>query len=62
MTQTELELVDLEVAESRYYMNKEIVSDDEYEEFLKFIEEYESEKKRKQENSLLMWIYNKIKK
>ena len=62
MTQTELGLVDLAVAESRQYMNKEIVSDDEYEEFLKFIEEYESEKKRKQEGSLLMWIYNKIKK
>lgn len=41
--------------------NKETISEDEYKEFLKFMEEYELEKKKRREGSLLMWIYNKFK-
>lgn len=40
--------------------DKEIISDDEYEEFLLFIDEYKRKKKEKEENSLIMWIYNKL--
>lgn len=40
--------------------DKEIISDDEYEEFLSFIDEYKRKKKEKEETSLIMWIYNKL--
>lgn len=43
-------------------MSKEIVSDDEYKEFLEFLDEYNAKKKEKQDKSLLYWIYRKLKK
>lgn len=43
-------------------MSKEIVSDDEYKEFLEFLDEYNAKKKEKQDNGLLYWIYKKLKK
>lgn len=37
-----------------------IVSDEEYQEFLKFVEEYKRKREEKKDNSFLMWIYNKL--
>ena len=43
-------------------MSKEVVSDEEYKEFLEFLDEYNAKKKEKQDKSLLYWIYRKLKK
>ena len=38
-----------------------IISDEEYKEFLEFIDKYNAKKKEKQEKSLLYWIYRNLK-
>lgn len=43
-------------------MSKEIVSDEEWKQWLEFLDEYNSKKKEKQDKSLLYWIYKKLKK
>ena len=42
-------------------MSREIVSDEEYKEFLEFLDEYNAKKKEKQDKSLLYWIYKRLK-
>ena len=42
-------------------MSKEIVSDLEWQEWLEFLDEYNTKKKEKQEKSLLYWIYKRLK-
>ena len=42
-------------------MSSQIVSDEEYKEFLEFIDEYNAKKKEKQDKSLLYWIYKRLK-
>lgn len=42
-------------------MSKEFVSDSEWEEWLEFLDEYNAKKKEKRENSLLYWIYKRLK-
>ena len=58
---TNLTILGLEDMVVQMGNNKETISEDEYKEFLKFMEEYELEKKKRREGSLLMWIYNKFK-
>ena len=42
-------------------MSKEIVSDLEWQEWIEFLDEYNTKKKEKQEKSLLYWIYKRLK-
>lgn len=42
-------------------MSSQIVSDEEWKEWLNFLDEYNAKKKEKQEKSLLYWIYKKLK-
>ena len=42
-------------------MSSQIVTDEEYKEFLEFIDEYNAKKKEKQDKSLLYWIYKRLK-
>ena len=42
-------------------MSSQIVSDEEWNEWLEFLDEYNAKKKEKQEKSLLYWIYKKLK-
>ena len=42
-------------------MSSQIVSDEEWKEWLNFLDEYNAKKKEKQEKSLLYWIYRKLK-
>ena len=42
-------------------MSSQIVSDEEWKEWLKFLDEYNAKKKEKQDKSLLYWIYRKLK-
>ena len=42
-------------------MSSQIVSDEEWNEWINFLDEYNTKKKEKQENSLLYWIYKRLK-
>lgn len=53
--------VDGAQVESRQIMSSQIASDEEWEEWLKFLDEYNAKKKEKQEKSLLYWIYKRLK-
>ena len=57
-TRTTLELVEVGARINMSMNDENIPSDDEYQDFVKFMQEYERKRKEKREESFLMRLYN----